>query len=231
MRADRLITILLMLQQRGRMSAAAIAREVEVSRRTVMRDLEALGAAGVPIYAVRGPNGGYQLWEGFRAQLTGLTAEEVRALPLWSVPYAARVFRLGDALNRARMKVALSLPASMKDDLARIDQVFLLDPVPLESEGAPADTLEFLASAIERRRVLRAVLVAGDRVEIYPLGLIDNAGSWLLVGDVEGHRTVLPVSELGDLATTGRRFHRPDDFDLAVTWRAWRRDRHGQGRG
>ena len=98
MRADRLIAILLLLQQRGRVSAAAIAGELEVSRRTVMRDLEALAMAGVPIYAVRGPRGGYELWEGFRTQLTGMTAAEVRALAALGLPHAADLFGLGNAL-------------------------------------------------------------------------------------------------------------------------------------
>ena len=101
MRADRLIATMLLLQQRGRMSSRAIAGVLEVSPRTVMRDIEALGAAGVPIYSVRGPEGGYQLWEGFRADLTGLTAQEAGALPLWGHSLAA------DVLGRVQHLLAL----------------------------------------------------------------------------------------------------------------------------
>lgn len=227
MRADRLIAILLMLQQRGRLSAATIARELEVSRRTVMRDLEALGFAGVPIYAVRGPAGGYELWDGFRTQLTGLTAEEVQALTLWGHPAAASVWGLRDALVRAQLKVSLSVPASMRGDLEAINHVFLHDPTP-SGVQQETETLVFLALAIRRRRVLRARHPTWGlpSISLYPLALIDKAGTWFVVADVEGDRCACPVDELEDLGTTGRRFHRPEDFDVDVFWSEWQRASH-----
>jgi predicted DNA-binding transcriptional regulator YafY len=227
-RADRLIAILLMLQRRGRLSAAAIARELEVSRRTVMRDLEALGSAGVPIYAVRGPAGGYELWEGFRTQLTGLTADEVQALTLWGHPSAAAVWGLRDALVRAQLKVSLSVPTSMRGDLEAVKGVFLHDPTPAGMRQLPLETLEFLARAILRRRVVRARHRTWGLppVSLYPLALIDKAGKWFVVADVEGDRRACSVDELGDLGTTGRRFHRPEDFDVAQFWSEWQRANH-----
>lgn len=222
MRAERLIATLLMLQQRGRLSARAIAEELEVSRRTVMRDLEALGSAGVPIYSVRGPAGGYELWAGFRAQLTGLTADELQALPLWGLPHAAEVMGLGEALGRARMKVAMSVPASMQDGLATIDGNFLHDPLPVGAPEPPK-TLEFLSKAVRRRRVLRARHPSwqGRLATLYPLALVDKAGTWFLVADLGDSRRACTVGELEGLSTTGRRFHRPDDFNLSVFWREW----------
>jgi len=215
-RADRLIAILLMLQRRGRITAAAAARELEVSRRTVMRDLEALGAAGVPIYSIRGRNGGYALWEGFRTQLSGLTAEEVRSLPLWGLPAHARLFGLGEARLRARDKMAMSLPAELGDALDWVDQRFLHDPIRCGEEEQP-EAIAVLAQAIERHRVIS---IGSDSTPHYPLGLIDNAGVWYLVADIQQRRRVLPVAGL-TVRLTGRRFRRPDDVDLEAAWRTW----------
>lgn len=219
MRADRLISTLLMLQQRGRMSARTIAEELEVSPRTVMRDMEALGAAGVPIYAIRGPAGGYELWEGFRAQLSGLTDDEVRALPLWGRPEVARLFGLSEALDRAQRKVALTLPEEvgrMIDDMASL---YLDDR---ESPGCepPPGLLEFLVVAIRRTRVISAAHPdwASEPRTLHPLALVEGAEQWSLVFDTSDSRSACSVQWLTDYRTTGRRFRRPEDFDLRAFW-------------
>lgn len=222
MRADRLIAILLMLQQRGRLSARVIAAELEVSPRTVMRDLEALSVAGVPIVTVRGSRGGYELWPGYRARLTGLTADEVHALSLSGWPQAATVLGLGDALERARMKVAMAVPLSVQEHLPADGGIFLHDPNPRGRPEPPA-TLEFLSTAIRRRRVVHGRHPDWDRglVPLYPLALVDKAGTWFLIADLHDRREACTVADLEDLSPTGRRFHRPDDFDLPGFWRDW----------
>ena len=118
MRADRLVSLVLLLRQRGRLSAATLARELEVSTRTVLRDIEALSAAGVPVYAERGRHGGFALLPGFRTELTGLNHDEALALLVAGSRRGAQAFGLGSALASAMLKVVDALPESYRDTAA-----------------------------------------------------------------------------------------------------------------
>src|SRR5216683_2126963 len=129
MRASRLLTILMLLQTSGRMSAQALAAEVEVSIRTVYRDIDELSAAGVPVYAERGRAGGFQLLEGWRTRLTGLTEPEARALFLAGLPGPAAELGLGDVMAAAQLKLLAALPADWQADARRVSARFHLDPV------------------------------------------------------------------------------------------------------
>lgn len=224
MRADRLIATLLLLQSRGRMSARALAAELEVSIRTVVRDLDSLGTAGVPIYSIRGPNGGYELWDGFRLELSGLTADEVRGLFLDGPQIAAEVFGLQEALSRARLKVSHTLPAELSAAASDLADEFLHDPQAWDA-AAPLDRARFLATSIRRRRVVALRDAAGGGygrpLTVEPLGLVLKAGHWYLVATSGGSTRVFEVDQLAELSNTGGRFSRPEAFDLTDFWTAW----------
>ena len=128
MRADRLVSLVLLLRQRGRLSATALARELEVSTRTVLRDIEALSAAGVPVYAERGRHGGFALLPGFRTELTGLNHDEALALLVAGSRRGAQAFGLGSALASAMLKVVDALPESHRDTAAGAAERLLIDP-------------------------------------------------------------------------------------------------------
>ncbi|MEU1282514.1 YafY family protein [Streptomyces sp. NPDC005805] len=222
MRAGRLVTLLLLLQNRGRMTAQQLAEELEVSVRTVYRDVEALGAAGVPLYGAAGHAGGYRLVGGYRTRLTGLTAEEAQAAFLAALPGAADDLGLGGALATARLKLRAALPAELREHAGRIQERFLLDAPGWYGDADRTPHLAAVAAAVwERRAVLlryrrwRAPEEIERRVE--PYGLVLKAGRWYVVaGGATGVRTYRVDQILG--VRTLEEFTPPDGFDLAAYW-------------
>src|ERR687896_1488162 len=163
MRADRLVSLVLLLRQRGRMSAATLARELEVSTRTVLRDIEALSAAGVPVYAERGRNGGFALLPGFQTQLTRLNHDEALALLVAGSRRGAQAFGLGSALASAMRKVVDALPESYRDTAAGAAERLLIDPkTDLLSRRLVAEEVPDPVVAEVRRAVF-----AGHRLRIH----------------------------------------------------------------
>ncbi len=223
MRASRLVQLLLLLQARGRMTAGALALELEVSERTVHRDVEALSAAGVPIYAERGPHGGIQLVDGYRTRLTGLTGDEAEALFLSGLPGPAAELGLGTVVAAARLKVLAALPTELRARASRLVERFHLDAAGWFHATDPVPHLGVLADAVwESKRVTVGYRRAGGEVNriIDPLGLVLKAGVWYLVAATEDQVRTYRVSRFSRVTSGGATFSRPADFDLAEHWRS-----------
>ncbi len=202
------------------MSAGQLAEELEVSRRTILRDVEALGNAGVPIYSIRGPQGGFELWRGFRSQLTGLNEDEAESLFLMGMPAVARLLGLGDALDRAGLKLLESLPPGARSHAESSREHFLHDIDPWDA-APPVESIAFFASTIRRRRVVAAAVAGGPEVVHHPLALVLKAGEWYLVTVADGQVAAHPVADFTAARTTGSRFERPADFHLGEFWLAY----------
>ncbi|MER5780383.1 WYL domain-containing protein [Streptomyces mobaraensis] len=221
MRADRLLSLLLLLQNRGRMTAPELAAELEVSVRTVYRDVEALGASGVPVVADRGPAGGFRLVGGYRTRLTGLTEDEAGSLVLASVPGAAAELGLGADLAAARLKLEAALPAGMGERARRVAERFHLDAPGWFRDAEPVPHLAAVADAVWRQRALRVHYRRwkGEvHRELHPLGLVLKGGVWYLVARAEADIRTYRVSRVLGVEPLPGRFERPPGFDLAAVW-------------
>jgi len=221
MRASRLVTLLLLLQTRGRMTAGELARELEVSERTVHRDVEALSEAGVPIYAERGPLGGVQLVEGYRTRLTGMTADEAEAVFLSGLPGPAAELGLGTVVTAARLKVLAALPAELRSRASRLVERFHLDATGWFQAGESVPHLATLAASVWEGRLVDITYErANQRVlrRLEPLGLVLKSGIWYVVARHEGQIRTYRVSRVVEATPTDERFTRPDGFDLPTYW-------------
>ncbi|HKC51421.1 MAG TPA: WYL domain-containing protein [Myxococcota bacterium] len=225
MRAHRLISLLLLLQNRGHGTAAELADELGVSLRTVYRDLEALGAAGIPIATERGPGGGCRLLHGYRTQLTGLDSGEAEALFLAGLPGPATELGLGSLLARAQRKVLAALPARLRAAASLADQRFHFDAHGWFQPVAEHPALETLAAAVWSDRRVRFDYERGDGTRVtreadaLALGL--KAGLWYLVGRIDGDPRVYRVSRISKVATRDVEFARDASFDLRAFWAEW----------
>ena len=221
MRASRLVTLLLLLQTRGRMTAAQLAEELEVSERTVHRDVDALSEAGVPIYAERGPHGGLQLVEGYRTRLTGMTADEAEAIFLSGLPGPAAELGLGTVVTAARLKVLASLPSELRVRASRLVERFYLDAAGWFQASDPVPHLAAVAEAVWEGRRLWIEYERGDsRVErvLEPLGLVLKGGIWYAVASVEDGIRTYRLSRVVGARLLDESFERPAGFDLASHW-------------
>ncbi|HET7582188.1 MAG TPA: WYL domain-containing protein [Candidatus Limnocylindria bacterium] len=221
MRASRLVTLLLLLQTRGRLTAAELARELEVSERTVHRDVEALSEAGVPIYAERGPHGGVQLVDGYRTRLTGMTGDEAEALFLSGLPGPAAELGLGTVMTAAQLKVLAALPGELRARASRLVERFYLDVAGWFHDNEPVPQLATLAEAVWDARPVTIDYERGDRRvvrEIGPLGLVLKAGTWYVVALFEGEPRTYRVSRVATATLGEGHFTRPEGFDLAAFW-------------
>jgi predicted DNA-binding transcriptional regulator YafY len=222
MRASRLLSIMMLLQAKGRMSAESLAEELEVSVRTIYRDIDQLTLAGVPVYADIGRNGGFALLDGWRTRLTGLTAPEARALFLSGLPGPATELGLGDEVARAELKLLAALPADWQMEATRMSSRFHLDPKGWFSSGPRPEFLKAVAEAVwsERRITIRYdswTQISERTVE--PLGLVLKGGVWYLVAQRETGLRTYRLSQVLSLVPLDEYFTRPPDFDLPKHWR------------
>ena len=221
---------MLLLQTRGRMTAARLAAELEVSVRTVYRDIDALHAAGVPLYGDAGHAGGYRLLDGYRTRLTGLSTGEAEALFLSGIPGPAAELGLGRALAAARLKLSAALPAELRAQAERMRTRFHLDAPGWYAAGDDVRHLPQVADAVWHSRVLeiryrrwKAPTDVDRRLE--PYGLVLKAGRWYVVAG-PGPRTYR-VDQILTL-TTGEEFTPPEDFDLAAYWERYQAEFHAR---
>jgi predicted DNA-binding transcriptional regulator YafY len=229
MRASRLLSVVLLLQDRGRLTAQQIADELDVSVRTVYRDIEALGEAGVPVYAELGVNGGYQLVDGYRTRLTGLTPQEAGTIFLAGIPDAAAELGLGAVLTTAELKLRAALPARLSRHVDEVRDRFHLDAAGWFRETETHPHLAALAAAVWSRRRARMLYLRWReprevKREIEPLGIVLKAGVWYFVARVEEEIRTYRVATILDLEVLDETFERPEGFDLAASWARWADD-------
>lgn len=227
MSAGRLLSMLLLLQSRGRMSARGLAHELEVSVRTAYRDLGRLQAAGVPLYAEPGRGGGYQLLDGYRTRLTGMTEGEARALFFAGLPGPAADLGLAAEVAAARLKLLAALPAGLREEAARTAAVFHLDAPGWYREPEEAPYLSLFVDAVLARHAVdvryrrwRAPQEVDRR--LHPYGLVLKSGTWYVVAaDTASRIATYRVTQVLDAVTSDERFDRPEDFDLSTHWASY----------
>lgn len=225
MRADRLVSILLLLQARGQVTAAEVATELEVSTRTARRDLEALAMSGVPIYSQAGRGGGWRLLGGARTDLTGLTSAEARALFLTVGSISTTRGPSSPALQSAIAKLMQAVPEPFRDDAGRATDVALVDEAAWGRTRTAAELpfLEPIQDALVAGRQLElgyrnAAGRASSRV-VDPLGVVAKAGAWYLIAMTDAGQRTFRIDRVTSTNTLDAPANRPDDFDLAAAWR------------
>jgi predicted DNA-binding transcriptional regulator YafY len=219
MLASRLLSALMLLQTRGRMTAPDLARELEVSIRTVYRDIDQLSAAGIPVIAERGRSGGFELLNGFRTQLTGLTQPEAETLMLAGLPGPAAELGLADRMASAQLKLMAALPAGMRAE--RVATRFHLDLAGWFRATEPAELLPILARAVWNERCVKIRYRQGgdsNEAKIGPLGLVLKAGVWYLVAQRGTSLRTYRAANILAAEVLDESFARPADFDLAAHW-------------
>ena len=221
MRADRLVAILLMLQNRGQLTAAEVAAELEVSERTARRDLEALGMAGVPIYSQQGRGGGWRLAGGGKTDLSGLNAAEARALFLVAGPSSTATPELRAALR----KLVRALPETFRTQAEAAASALVVDPLGWGHAQPPARTpphLDAVQRAVIEGEQLALGYVARDRKAttrtVHPLGVAAKGPTWYLVADTAAGLRTFRIDRITSLERTGQPVVRPDGFDLNEAW-------------
>jgi predicted DNA-binding transcriptional regulator YafY len=220
-RADRLISTLLLLQIHGRLTARDLAERLEISERTVFRDMDALSAAGVPVVADRGPGGGWRLVDGYQTKLTGLTTGEIQALFASHPPQLLAGLGLGSAAEAAWLKLQAALPAASQQQAERARRSILIDPRGWQESRSIASLPVLLDALWRARRVRfvyeRALGEASERL-VDPLGLVARGSVWYLVASKEGELRTYRVSRIREATINEQESVTPDKFDLATYW-------------
>ncbi len=222
MRADRLLSILLLLQSRRRMTARELATRLEVSERTIHRDMEALSIAGVPVYAERGTGGGWALLEEYCTNLTGLNEAEIQALFAVQSKRLLADLGLDRAGEAALIKLIAALPSTAQRGAEQARQTIHVDVNGWQQRDEPTDWLPLLQSAIAQERKLLLTYQRSDETLVErlvdPLGLVANRQVWYLIAAVDGEPRTYRVTRIQNAALTDQPACRPANFDLAAYW-------------
>ncbi len=222
MRADRLLSILLLLQTRGRMTARDLAQRMEVSDRTIHRDMEALSGAGVPVFAERGTGGGWELMGDYRTDLTGLTDGEIQALFSANPVGLLADLGLDKAAEGALIKLLATLPAAARRDAENVRQGIHIDVNGWQQPSETVDLLPLLQTAIAQERKVELVYQRSDETVVErlvdPLGLVANRNIWYLIAAVGEETRTYRVTRMQAAHMTEQPATRPADFDLATYW-------------
>lgn len=220
------MSILMLIQARSAVTARELAEELEVSLRTIHRDIDELSLSGVPVYAERGRAGGFRLHEGYRTRLTGLTPSEAEAVFLAGLKGPAADLGMREAAASAELKLLAALPANLQADAARMRERFHFDPIAWFRRAEHSDLLPDLARAVREGLKIRVRYKTWEEVvtrDLSPLGVVLKAGIWYFVARGTRHIATHRVSSVLDLTVTKERFGRPAKFDLAEYWSAWAR--------
>jgi predicted DNA-binding transcriptional regulator YafY len=225
MRADRLISIVMLLQTREKMTAAELSRELEVSQRTIYRDITALSMSGVPVYTDRGPAGGIALVDSYRTTLTGISEDEARALFMLSIPEALNELGVGQKLKTALLKLAVALPQDKKALANETQQRIYLDSTTWTPADEPPIHLGIIHQALWQDRLLwleyQGSFDSQIEIDIAPLGLVSKLNTWYLLGLTEGYLRVVRVKDILQVRILERYFERDENFNLVTTWMEW----------
>ena len=222
MRADRLVSILLWLQVRGQTSTAELARRLEVSERTILRDMDALTTAGIPVQSVLGRNGGWRLPEEYRTSPRWLSADEVGALAVLSPPAILEALGIDQEARSAWLKLQAAMPAAHRNRLRHLRDRIHVDTGTWQPTGERFDWLTLLFHAVQEERMLwiryvRADGTSSERI-VAPLGLVAKGATWYLVGSVEDQLRTYRVSRIDAATIRAEPVTRPPVFDLAAYW-------------
>jgi predicted DNA-binding transcriptional regulator YafY len=223
MRADRLLSILLLLQVHQRITARELAKRLEVSERTIHRDMEALGMAGIPITAERGTNGGWSLLEAYRTNLTGLNAAEVQALFLSNSTHLLADLGLQKAADAALIKLLAAIPSISRQNAEYVRQRIYIDATSWHAAGDnDLSSLSILQEALWHERKLLLTYQRSDNATVErlvdPLGLVAKGSTWYLVAAIEDEMRTYRVSRIKTAILQEQSCVRPADFDLASYW-------------
>lgn len=222
MRADRLLSVLLLLQTHGRMNSRELAKRLEVSERTIHRDMEALSSAGVPVMSERGSQGGWSLLEPYQTNLTGLNEVEIQALFLTTPEKLLSDLGLRQAYDAALIKLHAALPATQRQDAVDIRERILFDLPGWTPSKEDEKCFRLVQNTVLNDRCLRMIYERGDGTtverEVDALGLVAKGQVWYLVGTVEGELRTFRISRIQHAELLDRRAERPPEFDLAAYW-------------
>ncbi|MFM0499212.1 helix-turn-helix transcriptional regulator [Paraburkholderia caffeinilytica] len=221
MRASRLLSILMTLQARGRVTAQSLADECAVSLRTIYRDIDALSAAGVPVQSERGAEGGYRLLDGYRTRLNGLSPQEAEALFLAGLPGPVQALGLGAVMAGAQTKLLAALPVELRSTAERMRSRFHLDAPAWFSDADQPANLPLIAGAVWEQHPLQIRYQSWKAEKfrrIEPLGIVLKSGAWYVVGCVGQDIRIYRISRILELSTLDETFERPPAFDLAAYW-------------